>query len=84
MVFSIQVTAPVQPVLDASKERVSAIVKAWSTLQDAAAKKDKPAYLAAETTLKQTYADLGAISDVSDTQVNAEVAKLIQALSSIK
>ena len=58
-----------EPVLKETEARLNAIISAWHALTAADAKKDKTAYLTAETALKDTYSALGAITDVSDAQL---------------
>ncbi len=72
----IAVTKDNKVLLATSKEKVSAIIAKWNALNTAASKQDKTAYLQAQTELAGSYADLGAISDVSD----AQVEKLVGAL----
>jgi len=70
------VTGDNKVLIVASKEKLTVIITAWNALNEASSKEDKMAYQKAEGQLAQAYADLGAISDASDTQVK----KLIVAL----
>jgi hypothetical protein len=79
----IRVVSSAQPVQKVAKAHIEAIISAWNSLNTASSKQDKTAYLAAETQLKQAYADLAAISDVSDTQVLKLLSGLSAAVSSL-
>ena len=70
------VTKDSKALLVVSKDKVLAITKAWGSLNEASSKEDKTAYLDAQSKLIQSYADLGAISDVSDKQVEELVGAL--------
>jgi hypothetical protein len=69
-------TKDTELLLATSKERVEAIINGWSALNTASAAQDKDAYLKAEDELVQSYANLGAISDISDERVRELVAAL--------
>lgn len=73
---SIRAISTAEPVQKSAKEHVAAILAAWDALNAASSKQDKDAYLAAEAQLKQAYADLAAISDVSDAQLATLLARL--------
>jgi len=74
----IRVVSSVEPVKTAAKTRIEAIVAGWTSLNAASGKQDKDAYLTAEAQLKQAYANLAAIADISD----AELQKLLGVLMS--
>jgi predicted negative regulator of RcsB-dependent stress response len=79
----IRIGSSAQPVQKAAKARIEVIISGWNSLNTASSKQDKTAYLAAETQLKQAYADLAAISDVSDTQVLKQFGGLSAAASTL-
>lgn len=72
----IRVVSAVQPVQQAAKSRTEAIISAWNALNTASGKQDKNSYLAAETQVGQSYADLAAVADVSDTALQTLLSAL--------
>lgn len=77
------VTKDNKKLLVTSKDKLVAIIAAWTALNDASSKEDKDAYLKAQDELSQAYADLGAISDVSDAQIVILVAPLEAAIAKL-
>ncbi len=82
-VNGIRVVSAVKPVQTAAKTRIEAIISAWNALHTASDKNDKTAYLSAEATLEQAYADLAAIADVSDTALSKQLNLYLRATTAI-
>lgn len=72
----IRSTTSSKPVRTAAKGCIKAIIDTWNALNDASTKQDKAVYLNAEVNLKQAYANLGSIADVSDKQLSAQLSVL--------
>lgn len=80
---SIRAIPTLEPVQKSAKTHVEAILTAWDALNTASSKQDKDAYLAADAQLKQAYANLAAISDVSDAQLTTVLKRLKTAATAL-
>ncbi len=58
-----------EALLTTSKDKTKIIIDAWKVFSEASLKEDKTAYLEAQNSLSQAYANLGEVSDASDKQV---------------
>lgn len=80
---AMSVTEDSKDLLAATQKRTATIVSAWGVFNQASNKKDKDAYLKAKERLEQSYVDLGAISDMSDEQIEKMTKSLYLATSKL-